>query len=105
MYTVTYTQGRDLPLDASLFEEYPGEGREIFLQSFINEGTFSETEYTLDTETEEEIELKASEWLSAYEIAQLKTLAANAPESLWDGLTVSSLMELLQEPTELKEVA
>jgi hypothetical protein len=99
MYTVSTYQGYDMPTDSELFESYKGEAREIILQSFIDEGMFSETVYTLDETTEEDIELTASEWLSADEVAQLKDIEKNASESLWDALTVQTLSELLKTPT------
>jgi len=61
--------------------------------------------YTLDDMTEEDIELKVSDWLNAYEIEQLKDIEKNAPESVWSALTVESLNQMLKTPTELREVA
>jgi hypothetical protein len=105
MYTVSTYQGYDMPIDSELFESYEGEAREIILQSFIDEGMFSETVYTLDEITEEDIELTASEWLSTDEVVQLKAIEKNAPESLWDTLTVQTLNELIKTPTSERRAA
>ncbi len=105
MYTIRHHQGRDMPTDTELFESYKGEAREIILQSFIDEGIFTPTVYTLDDMTENDIELEVSDWLNAYEIEQLKDIEKNAPESVWDALTVESLNQMLKTPTELREVA
>lgn len=105
MYTVSHYQGYNEPTDTELFESYKGEAREIILQSFIDEGMFTPTVYTLDDMTEDDIELEVSDWLNAYEIEQLKDIEKNAPESVWDALTVESLNQMLKTPTELREVA
>ena len=105
MYTVSHYQGRDMPIDTELFENYEGEAREIILQHFIDEGMFTPTVYTLDDVTDEDIELEVSSWLDAYEIEQLKEIEKNAPESVWEALTVQTLNQMLKMPSELKEAA
>jgi len=99
MYSVSHDQGYDMPTDVELFESFEGEAREIILQSFIDEGMYSETASTIDEVTEEEIEFDADEYLTASEIAQLKMIEKNASESFWDTVTVQSLSELIKEPT------
>lgn len=105
MTALAHDQGYDMPTDYELIEDYPGEGREIILQSFIDEGMYSRTAYAVDTITEEDIELDATEWLSAYEIEQLQAIEKNASESFWDAVTVQTLTEAIQEPTEHREAA
>ena len=105
MYTLRHYQGRDMPIETELFENYEGEAREIILQSFIDEGMFTPVVYTMDDVSEEDIELEVSDWFNAYEIEQLKDLEQNAPESVWDTLTVQTLDQMLKMPSELKEVA
>jgi len=105
MYTITTYQGYDMPADIELFESYEGEAREIILQSFIDEGMLSDSVYTIDETDEEDIELEVAQWLNANEIAALKEIEENATESFWDGLTVKSLTEALNEDRSEREAA
>ena len=105
MYTLRHYQGRDMPIDTELFENYEGEAREIILQSFIDEGMFTPVVYTMDDVSEEDIALEVSDWFNAYEIETLKDLEKNAPESVWDTLTVQTLNQMLKMPSELRKVA
>jgi len=98
MYTIAHYQGHDMPLDVELFEDYPGEIREIILQSFIDEGMLGEYAYTLDTLHDEEIELEVATYLSASEIQTLQEIERYAPESFWEGLTVETLTQVLNQP-------
>ena len=104
MYTITHYQGYDMPLDIELLENYEGEAKDIILQSFIDEGMFTSTVYTVDDVTEEDIELDVSEFLSKEEIAALKDIEENASDSFWDGLTVETLREAIK-PTNYEEEA
>jgi hypothetical protein len=105
MYTISHNQGYNEPLDVELFESYEGEAKEIIFQSFIDEGMFTDTVYALDEVHEDDIELEVKDWLTPFEIEQLKTIGRYAPESFWDTLTVQSLSEALKMPTEAQEVA
>lgn len=105
MYTVSHYQGYNEPLDNELFESYKGEAKEIILQSFIDEGMFTDTAFTIDDTTEYEIEPEVKDRLTPFEIEQLKTLERYASESFWDSLTVESLTQALIMPTDEREVA
>ena len=105
MYTVSHYQGYNEPLDIELLESYEGEAKEIILADFIDQGMISETVYTIDETDEDDIELEVSDYLTAFEIEQLKSIETYAPESFFDGLTVESLNEALKMPTDEREVA
>ncbi len=105
MYTVSYNQGYDMPIDTELLESYDGEAREIIFQSFIDDGMISSTVYTIDETTEEDTELEVADFLTPFEIEQLQTIEKYAPESFWDTLTVQTLAEALKIPTGEREVA
>jgi len=105
MYTITTYQGYDMPADIELLESYDGEAREIILQSFIDEGMLCDSVYTIDETDEEDIELEVAQWLNANEIAALKEIEENATESFWNGLTVESLTETLNEDRSEREAA
>jgi len=105
MYTVSHYQGYNEPLDIELLESYEGEAKEIILSDFIDQGMISETVYTIDETDEDDIELKVSDYLTAFEIEQLKSIERYAPESFFDGLTTQSLNEALKMPTDEREVA
>lgn len=105
MYTVSYNQGRWEPEYTETMESYKGEAKEIILQSFIYEGMFSETVFTMDETTEEDIELEVKDWLTPFEIEQLKTIERYAPDSFWETMTVQTLTEALKTPTNEREVA
>ena len=105
MYTVSHYQGYNEPTDNELLESYEGEAKEIILQSFIDEGMFTDTVYTLDDVEEDDIELEVKDYLTPFEIEQLKALEKYAPESFWDRLTVESLSEAMKPSTDEREVA
>ena len=105
MYTVSHYQGHNEPLDIELLESYEGEAREIIFQSFIDEGMFSETVYTIDDTEDDDIELEVKDYLTPFEIEQLKAIEKYAPESFWDSLTTQSLSDTLKMPTDEREVA
>lgn len=105
MYTVSHYQGYNAPLDQELLESFEGEAKEIILQSFIDEGMFTDTVYTLDDVEENDIEIEVKDYMTAYEIAALKDIETNAAESFWDAMTVQSLSDVIKESTELKEAA
>lgn len=105
MYTVSYDQGRWEPTYTEIMESYKGEAKEIILQNFIDEGMFSGTAYTMDETREEDIELEVKDWLTPFEIEQLKTIERYAPESFWETMTVQTLTEALKTPTDEREVA
>lgn len=105
MYTVSHYQGYNEPTDIELLESYDGEAREIILAHFIDEGMFTDTVYTIDETDEDDIELEVADYLTPSEIAQLKEIEKNAPESFWDSLTVEALTEALKMPTDEREAA
>ena len=105
MYTVTHYQGYDMPTDTELLESYEGEAREIILQSFIDEGMISKSVYTIDETTEDDLEIEVADFLTAEEVARLKEIEKNAPESLWDSLTVESLTAMLNNAYNERRVA
>ena len=105
MYTVSHYQGYDMPTDNELLESYEGEAKEIILADFIENGMYSDTVYTIDETNEDEIELEVKDYLTPFEIEQLKDIEKYAPESFWDSLTVESLTEALKMPTDEREVA
>jgi len=105
MYTISHYQGYDMPTDIELLESYEGEAREIILQSFIDEGMISESVYTIDETTEEDLEIEVADFLTPEEIAALKEIEENATESFWNGLTVESLTEALNEDRNEREAA
>lgn len=105
MYTVSHYQGYNEPLDIELLESYEGEAKEIILADFIDQGMISETVYTIDETDEDDLELEVSDYMTAFEIEQLKTIERYAPESFFNGLTVKSLSEALKMPTDEREVA
>lgn len=105
MYTVSHYQGHNEPLDVELFEGHEGEAREIILQSYIDEGMISETVPTIDESNEYDIELEVTDWLTPFEIEQLKTFELYCPEDVWDTLTVESLSDILKSHRDEREVA
>jgi len=105
MYTVSHYQGYNEPLDIELLESYEGEAKEIILADFIDQGMISETVYTIDETDEDDLELEVSDYLTAFEIEQLKSIEQYAPESFFNGLTVKSLSEALKMPTDERRVA
>lgn len=105
MYTVSHYQGRNEPLDIELLESYEGEAREIIFQSFIDEGMFADTVYAIDDVEDDDIELEVKDYLTPFEIEQLKAIEKYAPESFWDSLTTQSLSDALKIPTDEREVA
>ena len=105
MYTVSHYQGHNEPLDNELLESYEGEAKEIILADFIDQGMFSDTVYTIDATEEDDIELEVKDYLTLFEIATLRAIEKNVPQSLWDVMTVQSLSDAIKEPTELREVA
>ncbi len=105
MYTVSHYQGHNEPLDIELLESYEGEAKEIILADFIDQGMISETVYTIDETDEDDLEIEVSDYLTAFEIEQLKSIERYASESFFDGLTVQSLNEALKMPTDEREVA
>ena len=105
MYTISHYQGYNEPTDNELLESYEGEAREIIFQNFIDEGMFTDTVYTIDETDEDDIELEVKDYLTPFEIEQLKAIEKYAPESFWDSLTVESLTEALKMPTDEREVA
>jgi len=105
MYTVSHYQGHNEPLDIELLESYEGEAKEIILADFIDQGIFSDTVYAIDDTEEDDIELEVKDYLTLFEIATLRAIEKNIPESLWDAMTIQSLSDAIKEPTELREVA
>jgi len=105
MYTVSHYQGYNEPLDIELLESYEGEAKEIILADFIDQGTLSETVYTIDETDEDDLELEVSDYLTLFEIATLRAIEKNVSESLWELMTVQSLKEELIMPTDERRVA
>jgi len=105
MYTVSHYQGYNEPTDNELLESYEGEAREIILAGFIEDGMFSDTVYVRDDIQEGDIELETKDYFSAFEIEQLKLIEKYASESFWDSLTIQSLAEALEVPTNERRVA
>lgn len=105
MYTVSHYQGYNEPTDNELLENYEGEAKEIIFQNFIDEGMFTDTVITIDDIEDEEIEFEVKDYLTPFEIEQLKALEKYASESFWDSLTVESLTKALIMPTDEREVA
>ena len=105
MYTISHYQGYDMPLDIELFESHEGEAKELILQEFIDNGMYSDTICIMDDVEDEEIELEVADYLTPFEVEQLKAIEKYAPESFWDTLTVQTLAEALKIPTGEREVA
>ncbi len=105
MYTISHYQGYDMPLDIELFESHEGEAKELILQEFIDNGMYSDTICIMDDVEDEEIELEVADYLTPFEVEQLKAIEKYAPESFWESMTTQSLSDAMKPSTDEREVA
>jgi len=105
MYTISHYQGHNEPLDVELFESYEGEAKELILQEFIDNGMYSDTICIMDDVEDEEIELEVKDYLTPFEVEQLKAIEKYAPESFWESMTTQSLSDAMKPSTDEREVA
>ena len=54
---------------------------------------------------DEEIELEVKDYLTPFEVEQLKAIEKYAPESFWESMTTQSLSDAMKPSTDEREVA
>jgi len=99
MTFVSIKSDRENPGYIELIEDRDNEGKDLFIQAFIDNGMYC------STITEDDCELEASDFLSEEEIEDLKELENTLVDAAWDVVTVSDIHTFFDGREDMTEVA